>query len=149
MSENRDTKGKSVRVVIDTGVWISFFIGKVLKRLGDYLKNESVVILFSDELFEELMEVLGRPKLREYIRESHILEIMGIVYYKADWVQIREKTDICRDKKDNFLLDLASNGNADYLVTGDQDLLVIGEFQGTRILSFKEFDTILSDVLSP
>ena len=53
---------------------------------------------------------------------------------------IKDKTDICRDKKDNFLLDLAGNGNADYLITGDEDLLVLKEFKGTKILNFREFD---------
>lgn len=144
MSESRDIKDRNIRVVIDTGVWVSFLIGKILKKLGNYLKKENFVILFSDELFEELMDVLHRPKLKKYIKEEQILEIMGVIYSKADWIDIKDKTDICRDEKDNFLLDLANNGKADYLITGDEDLLVIKEFEGTKIINFREFDTVFS-----
>ena len=46
---------------------------------------------------------------------------------------------ICRDKKDNFLLSLAKDSKADYLLTGDEDLLVIQKFDDTEILSYTEF----------
>lgn len=144
MSENRDIEERNIRIVIDTGVWVSFLIGKVLKKLGDYLKKEDIVILFSDELFEELIEVLYRPKLRRYFKEEQISEIIGIIYYKTEWVEIKDRTDICRDKKDNFLLDLAHNGEADYLITGDEDLLVIKDFKGTKIVNFREFHEMFS-----
>jgi uncharacterized protein len=45
-----------------------------------------------------------------------------------------------RDSKDNFLLNLAVDGKADYLITGDKDLLEIGQIDKTSILTFKEFD---------
>ena len=144
MSEQRDIKDKNVRIVIDTGVWISFLIGKVLAKLKNYLMKENFIILFSDELLDELVEVLHRPKIKKYIEDEQIDEIIGIIHYKAEWIKIKERTDICRDKKDNFLLDLAGNGNAHYLVTGDEDLLVLKEFRGTRILNFREFDNLLS-----
>ena len=145
MSESKDIKDKNIqamRVVIDTGVWISFLIGKALAKLKDYLKEENITILFSYELFDELVEVLHRPKIKKYFRDEQLDEIIGIIHYKAEWVKIKDKTDICRDKKDNFLLDLAGNGNADYLITGDEDLLVLKEFKGTKILNFREFDNL-------
>jgi len=142
MSEQRDIKNKNVRIVIDTGVWISFLIGKVLAKLKDYLKKENFIILFSDELFDELVEVLHRPRIKKYVKDEQRDEIIGVIHYKGEWIKIKEKTDICRDKKDNFLLDLAANGKADYLVTGDDDLLVLKEFKGTKILNFREFDSL-------
>lgn len=144
MSENNGLEEKAlpVRVVIDTGVWVSFLIGKVLKKLGDYLKKESIEILFSDELFEELFEVLHRPKIKKYIKEDQVFEIIGIIFHKAEWVEITSTTEICRDEKDNFLLDLAKSGHADYLITGDEDLLTIKNFEGTEIINFREFQTI-------
>jgi putative PIN family toxin of toxin-antitoxin system len=144
MSESNVTVGKKIRIVIDTNVWISFFISKALKKLKEYLGNEDIVVLISDELFDELLEVLNRPKISKYIREEDIFEIIGLIQFKAEWIEIKQQTIICRDKKDNFLLDLASNGNADYLITGDNDLLVIEEFEGTKIVDFRSFDRILT-----
>jgi putative PIN family toxin of toxin-antitoxin system len=144
MSEKNDIKDENVRVVIDTGVWISFLIGKILAKLKEYLKKENFIILFSDELFDELVEVVNRPRIKKYIKNEQIDEIIGVIHYKAEWIKIKDKTDICRDKKDNFLLDLAGNGNANYLITGDEDLLVLKEFKGTKILNFREFDNLFS-----
>ena len=51
--------------------------------------------------------------------------------------------DRCRDSKDNFLLALAEDGNADYLITGDRDLLVLEKHLTTRIVSFSNFLNVL------
>lgn len=49
--------------------------------------------------------------------------------------------NFCRDEKDNFLLNLAVDGNADYLITGDKDLLVLEKIEKTKILTYSEFVT--------
>jgi putative PIN family toxin of toxin-antitoxin system len=144
MSESSVTAGKKIRIVIDTNVWISFFISKALKKLKGYLGKEDIVVLISDELFDELLEVLYRPRISKYIKKEDVLEIIGLIQFKAEWIEIKQRTTICRDKKDNFLLDLAISGNADYLITGDNDLLVIDEFEGTEIVDFRAFDRILA-----
>ena len=142
MSEVADTEANTsiIKIVIDTSVWISFLIGKALNRIEDQLAKDNVVLLCSDELFDEIFEVPHRPRIKKYITDEQIFEIIAIIQTKSEWVTIQERTDICRDKKDNFLLDLAYNGKADYLVTGDQDLLVIGEYKNTKIMDFREFD---------
>ena len=56
---------------------------------------------------------------------------------------MKSKVNICRDKKDNFLLSLCVDGNADYLITGDNDLLSINNVEETSILTFKEFLNII------
>jgi len=48
----------------------------------------------------------------------------------------------CRDPKDNFLLALAKDGNADYLITGDDDLRSMNQFEKTIIVKLNEFETI-------
>jgi len=54
-----------------------------------------------------------------------------------------EKIDVCRDKKDNFLLEVALEGKADYLITGDEDILVLGSFHNTKIIRPKDFEAML------
>lgn len=46
---------------------------------------------------------------------------------------------ICRDPKDNYLLSLAKDGKADYLITGDQDLLILEKFEQTSICLLNQF----------
>ena len=63
-------KENSIKVVIDTNIWISFLIGKVLSGLSKVMIDSKITILFSDELFEELVQVLSRPKFKEYFSED-------------------------------------------------------------------------------
>ncbi|MFN3803082.1 putative toxin-antitoxin system toxin component, PIN family [Belliella pelovolcani] len=52
---------------------------------------------------------------------------------------MESKINECRDPKDNFLLSLSVDGKADFLVTGDSDLLVLGKIEKTKIVSWAEF----------
>jgi hypothetical protein len=54
-------------------------------------------------------------------------------------VEIHDKIDACRDRKDNFILEMAVNSQADCIVTGDQDLLVLDPFREIRIFNFTDF----------
>ena len=56
-----------------------------------------------------------------------------------DLIEVESVVNICRDIKDNFLLALAKDGNADYLLTGDKDLLVIKKFGKTKITTIVDF----------
>ena len=53
-------------------------------------------------------------------------------------IRVSSETDLCRDKKDNFLLNLAIDSNADYLVTGDLDLLELEKIKKTKIITIQE-----------
>ena len=57
----------------------------------------------------------------------------------SELVEIIERVDLCRDKKDNKFLEVAINGRADYLITGDNDLLVLRPFQDIKIMTVNEF----------
>ena len=133
------------RVVIDTNLWISFLIGKTLKGLQSHLIRQDIVLLFSEELFDELIEVVHRPKLQKYFSSDNIRELMALLEMKALFVEIKEHVSDCRDTKDNFLLDLCISGNADYLVTGDADLIALHPFRGVKIIHYRDFEAILSN----
>jgi putative PIN family toxin of toxin-antitoxin system len=68
--------------------------------------------------------------------ESVILEIFDKY---ATEINVKSKIKVCRDKKDNFLLSLAIDGNADYLITGDKDLFDLVKFQNTNIVTLSDF----------
>jgi hypothetical protein len=133
-----------VKIVIDTNVWISFLIGKILGNLKNYILDEKIRVITSEEQIEELVSVLRRPKFKEYFTESDIEELLFLVYKTCQFVEIKENVNDCRDKRDNFILEIAINGEADYIITGDQDLMVLNPYRGTRILSFHDFEDILN-----
>ncbi|MDD5089656.1 MAG: putative toxin-antitoxin system toxin component, PIN family [Candidatus Wallbacteria bacterium] len=58
--------------------------------------------------------------------------------------EIIEQVDDCTDQKDNFILDIAVNGKAEYVVTGDRDLIRMNPFRKIRIVSCKEFEQVVT-----
>lgn len=137
---------KPLRVVIDTNIWISFLIGKTLAGLAEAIIADQVQVLFSDELFSELLAVLQRPKFKKYFSRAAIEQLIGLLYEKVVLVDVVDDFSDCRDKKDNFLLNLVVSGRADYLVTGDVDLLVLNPFHGVEIVSYQNFQNLVREL---
>ncbi|MFM7601418.1 MAG: putative toxin-antitoxin system toxin component, PIN family, partial [Pseudanabaena sp.] len=72
-------RDNTVRVVIDTNIWISFLIGKTLSGLSEAIISGQVIVLFSNDLFSELIEVLNRPKFKKYFSASAIEELIALL----------------------------------------------------------------------
>jgi len=136
-------QGNPLRLVIDTNIWISFLIGKSLTGLSQAIIGDLVIVLFSDDLFGELIKVLKRPKFKKYFSETAIEDLVTLLYEKVELIEITHHFEDCRDAKDNFLLDLAVSGHANYLVTGDADLLILNPFQGVAIISYQHFQNLI------
>jgi len=101
--------------------------------------SERIVLLFSDELMTEFIDVTSREKLKPYFTKEDIASLIDLIEEYGEIVKVKSRVDICRDKEDNFLLSLAKDGKADYLITGDKDLLVIEKFEKTKIASLTSF----------
>ena len=132
-------KNKSLRLVIDTNLWISFIISKKLNLLEPILFAENTRILFSSELVEELQATITKPKLKKYFSENALEEMLTVFDPYIDFITVKSTVSICRDPNDNFLLALAKDGKANYLLTGDNDLLDIGKYEKTIIIKISEF----------
>lgn len=135
-----------IRVVIDTNIWISYLIGQTLSGLTDHILTERVKILFSEELMAELFEVLQRKKFKKYFTSENIHELIGLIDANFDCIEVTRQVKACRDEKDNFLLDFCVSGKADYLVTGDADLLELNPFQQTAIIDYRSFEKVLEEL---
>ena len=96
-------------------------------------------ILISVLVLLELAEVLSRKKLNKYLPEEGRMRFLFALLKEAELVEITEAVTDCRDVKDNEFLELAVNGKADYIVSGDDDLLVLNPFRGVPILTPREF----------
>ena len=130
---------KVERVVIDTNLWISFLITKNHKKLDSKIKSGKVKLLFSLELIEEFLTVANRTKFKRYFDKDDLEQLLDLFDVYGELVDIKSKVKICRDPKDNFLLSLAKDAQANYLVTGDKDLLTIKKFEQTKIIEFSDF----------
>ena len=105
------------RIILDTNLWISFLINKDFSILDETIFSDSHILVFSKELLEEFIDVVSRPKFQKYFSQGDIVAIIEMVSQRAEFVDIVSEISICRDKKDNFLLSLAVDGKADYLIT--------------------------------
>ena len=128
------------RVIIDTNCWISFLIGRRMSRLVDLLSSESVKLVVCQELLDELQDVTSRPKLAKYFPQKEVDSLIEFMELIGERFEPRQKVQICRDSADDYLLALAIESHAHYLVTGDQDLLVIKKIKNCRIVDVTTFE---------
>ena len=136
---------KSFKVIVDTNIWISFLIGKNLKGLQEYIDSQSIIIVTCNEQIQELTEVFKKEKIKKYFTFEQIGDFFELLDESSVNVVIKTKTDLCRDLKDNYLLSLAIDSNADFLISGDNDLLVLNKVESTKIIRFIDFEIIIKN----
>ena len=130
--------------MIDTNLWISFLLSKRFHFIDELLDSGNVELVFCRELLAELVDVANRPKFRKFFTTEDWALIFEIIGRHAVHVPVVSSVTLCRDEKDNFLLSLAKDAKADYLLTGDKDLLVLKTFDATQIVTMTEFQAITS-----
>jgi len=130
------------RIIIDTNLWISFLLTKRFEFIDKLLESGNAELVFCNELLAELVDVADRPKLRRFFSTEDWMLMFEIIEQYAIYVSVISSVMICRDAKDNFLLSLAKDAQADFLLTGDKDLLVLKTFGATRIVTITEFQKI-------
>jgi putative PIN family toxin of toxin-antitoxin system len=132
-----------IRAVIDTNLIIRAVIkpggtvGAVLRRLRD----GGYTLLYSEPLLIELADVLNRPRIRQKygLSTQEIETVLALILLRGEAVTPARRIDVCRDPKDNMILEAAAAGNADVISSGDQDLLSLREFEGIPIVVPAEF----------
>ena len=130
---------EQLRVIFDNNVLVSAaLLGGVPRRAFDKLLDNGT-ILVSVPVLLELADVLNRQKFDDYVTHDERMRFMASFLKVAEMVEISETITVCRDPKDNKLLELATSGDADFLVTGDKDLLVLNPFRGVEIVTPREF----------
>ena len=130
---------KKHRIVIDTNLWISFLLTRDFTKLDLLLSTNQIVILVSQELIEEIVEVAERPKFRKYFDLFELTELLLNLQQNTQLIRVTTQVNVCRDYKDNFLLSLAIDGTASHILTGDKDLLVLHPFDGIQVLTIQDY----------
>jgi putative PIN family toxin of toxin-antitoxin system len=128
-----------VIVVIDTNVWISAL--QFAKRLGtptlalEKAMSEDVIAT-CDEIDAEIVRVLSEKFSWEQHRATWALQALMA---RSIRIKIRGTINLCRDPHDDMFLECAALAKADLLVAGDKDLLTLGTYKGTRIVTPSEY----------
>ncbi len=138
-------KAQNIKVIFDTNVWISFLIGKRLAFIKDYIISRQITIITTELLLTEIKVVTNREKLKKYFPQESVLELIDLLETTTEKVAIKPTYFINRDPKDNFLLDLIDFSKADYLVTGDKDLLELNPFKSAIILTPASFELVMTE----
>lgn len=128
------------RIVVDTNVLVSgaMLPNSIPARALRIVENHHI-LLASEATMEELARVLMRPKLAPYIIEQEKRELFAKLDTLTEIVPIVHYITACRDPKDNMILEVAVNGDAHCIITGDADLLALHPFQSISILTPSAF----------
>lgn len=129
----------SRKIILDTNLWISFLISKKFNQIDKLIETKQITLVFSDESLEEFIDVVSRPKLKKYFSKKDTEKVLEYFDQFGELTKVESDIKICRDEKDNFLLNLSVDSKADYLITGDKDLLVLEKIEGTKIMTFTDF----------
>jgi len=121
---------------VDTNVFVSAIVLplSVPRKSVDRALDQGV-LLFSEATMTELAEVLFRPKFDPYCGIEDRMLFLSQLRSTAEFVPIIQLVRECRDPKDDKFLEVALNGKADLILTGDADLLAMNPWRGIAILS--------------
>ena len=130
------------RIVVDTNVLVSRLIlpQSVPAEAVRRVTTESL-LLFCDETMNELASVLSHPKFDRYVSLADRKRFIRDLCDLAEFIPIIQIVRECRDPKDDKFLEVALNGRADLIITGDNDLLALNPWRGTTILNPAEYLT--------
>jgi len=133
-----------VNIVIDTNILISFLFWNnesISSAISEAMSKHRV--LRSTESFSELSQVVMRPAFDRYLSVQEREVFLALFQEQSHYVLVEERINACRDPKDNKFLELAMAGQAHLILTGDQDLLTLDPFHMARILSPKNFLSLI------
>ena len=129
-----------MKAILDCNIWVSFLIGHQAEWMGRFLTDTRFEVYVCDELLNEIHDVCSRPKIRTRINDEELEDFFRIIYAFCHVAKIESEaqSDI-RDPKDLYLLSLAETVAADYIVSGDADLLALQQHKTTRMMTLANF----------
>jgi len=127
-----------MKVVFDTNIFISAFVipGSQAEKAVLRIIEGRDILLLSKGILDELLTVLSTKFSRG---KEEISQVAVILSEMAEWVEPSERIKVLTDDPDNRILECAVSGNADVIVTGDKELLRLGGYEKSKIVSLKEY----------
>ena len=134
----------SLKLVIDTNILISAALspqGAPAKLVQVALAHHRLV--FSQATLDELRTRLYRPKFDRYISLEARERLLHDFNASAHWVDIGEPAVYCRDRDDDKFIETALKAQANYLISGDSDLLEVAALPDVQIISVQQALVVL------
>ena len=134
-----------MKIVIDTNIYVSSFFWKGNPRkVFDRVTNGIDELLITDDIINEIKSVMLKNKFNLEI--SKIEDYVNIIKnFSVNILHDNILENISRDIDDNKILKCGLEGNADYIITGDNDLLVLEVYKGIKIINPKEYLEIVKN----
>ncbi|MBI1256215.1 MAG: putative toxin-antitoxin system toxin component, PIN family [Chloroflexi bacterium] len=137
---------ESLRVVFDTQIYLRAAINSTSicgKLFSDW--TEAYILCVADEIEAEIIDVLTRSKIRAKFSQitDETVETIKSTLARAERFKLEDIPSVCRDPKDDIFLACAKAANALYLVSEDNDLLILKQYEETAIVNALEFLHIL------
>lgn len=135
---------KELFVVLDTNIFISYLWGsKNAEEIAELLFAGRIHPVVSEAILNELLSVGNRGKFKDRFSPD-VFCLLYDAYRDISLVVVpKKKISASKDQKDNIFLECAFEAKADYIITGDQHLLEIGDYEGIHIVSPTEFLKII------
>ena len=133
------------RIIVDTNLWISLLIGKRLSELRTLCNSDVIDVYVCDELQKEFIKIASQVKIRKYATDERVIQTLDLMKASCIFSSIKQSvvSSGLRDVNDLYLLALAETIKADFILTGDKDLLALKSHHRTKIVTYKEFETII------
>ena len=134
-----------INVVLDTNVIVAAFVARGLSNAVFELCLDKFEVIISNFIINETSKIL-KDKIK--IPAERIIEIIDFLKEScrmANYESLKER--VCRDKNNDEILALAKDSKSKYIITGDQDLLVLNKFEDIKIVSPRQLWEIARDMI--
>ena len=132
---------ENLKVVLDSSTYVAALLSKsgVCAKIFELIIEQKILNYYTKEIIDELFSVLSRPKFElEKTKIDHFLDLIiesSFLIPQSEDYKIR----LCRDPSDDKFLSLAKQIGANYIITLDQDLLILDNIEKTKIIKPEEF----------
>jgi putative PIN family toxin of toxin-antitoxin system len=128
-----------MRIILDSNIFISsFFWGGNPRKVMERIINGKDKLFICKEIIHEIELVLSRPKFKiENEYRTSLIKAIDEIAYQITLIGVVE--NICRDSEDDKILECALLAHADYIITGDNDLLTLEKFREIKIVTASEY----------
>jgi putative PIN family toxin of toxin-antitoxin system len=128
-----------VKLVLDTNIFISaFFWGGNPRKIVERINGSVDLLYITNEILDEITQVLARPKFN--VDKTNIARLISAIIEMSICITVEGVVKgVCRDSKDDIILECGWRCGADYIITGDDDLLSLKNFRGVEIITASQY----------
>lgn len=134
-----------LKAVIDTNVWISALIsaGTPKKLIESWLIEGLFIVIYPQWLIDELRRAPSKRRLVARVHPDDLQNLIRFIEEDGFLIEPEHVLGVSRDPKDDMFLACAAASQSDFVVSGDKDLLCLGEYAGIKIVTPAQFLEVL------